>query len=112
MKRILGWLGVALAISACTSHDGSFTLLNKGKEPINRASVIVCNQTNEFRDIPSGKSIAGAYRVTSDSHFVIEVEFSSGRKLRKEDGYVTNGMGFRHEIIVTESAIQVTSRTR
>jgi hypothetical protein len=114
MKHFLNWLGVAIVIFICTScasHEGNFLLTNSGKELITRASVTICNQTNDFHDIPSGKRVAGTYKVTSDSHFVVEVEFSSGRKLRKEDGYVTNGIDFRHEIIVTESGIQVASRT-
>lgn len=92
----------------CTTSKGHFLLINKTMEPIARVSVKISGQTVELRDILPSKSAEGSYDVKSDSHFIIEVEFQSGKKLRKETGYVTNGMDFQHEIEVTGSDIDVT----
>lgn len=106
-------LGVTATIAvlfliSCTSNNGSFWLINKAKEPIARASVAICGQTIQLKDIEPNKSAAGSYTVKSDSHYVIQVEFQSGKKLQKETGYVTNGVDFKHEITVTDSDIEIT----
>ena len=84
-------------------------LVNKAKEPIARASVAICGQTIEMKDIQPNTSAAGSYEVKCESHYTIQVEFQSGNTLRKETGYVTNGVDFQHdEIVVTDSDIEIT----
>ena len=73
-----------------------------------RASVAICGQTIELRDIQPNTSVAGSYEVKSDSHYTIKVEFQSGKRLQKETGYVTSGMDFQAEIVVTDSDIEIT----
>ncbi len=99
---------VALFLISCANGKGSFSLVNKTKEPIARASVAICGQTIKLKDIQPNTSAAGFYKVTGDSGYTIEVEFQSGKTLRKETGYVTNGVDFQDEITVTESDIEIT----
>ncbi len=94
---------------SCGTHKGSFLLINRADEPIARASVIVCGQTIKLNDIQPTQSAQGFYKVRSDSHFNIVVEFQSGKKLQRETGYVTNGLDFQHEMVVTDTDITVTS---
>ena len=106
-------LGVAATIAvlfliACTNSKGSFSLVNKTKEPIARASVTICGQTIELKDIQPNASTVGSYEVKFDSHYTIQVEFQSGKTLQKETGYVTNGVDFTHEIVVADSDIEIT----
>ena len=98
----------ALLLASCTSNQGNFSLVNKATESIAHVSVGICGQTIELNGIKSNDRLTGSYKVTSDSHYTIEVEFQSGRKIKKETGYVTNGMNFRHEITVTDSDIRIT----
>lgn len=106
-------LGVATIIGAffltsCTSNKGSFTLLNKTTEPIARATVAICGQTIELRAIQPNISGAGSYEVKCESHYTIQVDFQSGKRLLKEVGYVTTGMDFQDKIVVTDSDIEIT----
>ena len=94
---------------SCVTNRGSFFLINKADEPIVRASVTICGQTIELNDIQLAQSAQGFYKVTSDSHFDITVEFQSGKKLRRETGYVTHGFDYQDEIVVTETNIEITS---
>jgi len=89
-------------------EQGYFFLVNKATEPIAHASVVICGQTIELKDISPSKGAGGSYKVTSDSHYTIQVEFKSGKRLKKETGYVTNGMDFQDEITVTDSDIEIT----
>ena len=96
---------LVLVMASCTANKGSFLLINKAKEPILRGLVTVCGQTIELKDIQPTKSAPGSYKVKFDSHYDIRIEFQSGKKLRKNIGYVTNGLDFHHEIVVTDMDI-------
>lgn len=97
----------SILIASCVAHKGDFLLINKTKEPISRGLVTVCGQTVELSNIQPGNSASGVYVVTSDSHYDISIEFQSGKKFRKELGYVTNGLDFHHEIVVTDADIEL-----
>jgi len=99
-----------IVMFSCAVHRGNFLVINKAKEPIARASVTVCGQTIEMKDIQPTKSAQGSYKVKSDSHFTVIVEFESGKKLQKEVGYVTNGLDFQHEIIITDADIEIADK--
>jgi len=97
----------ASLLSSYTVNTGRFLLVNNAAEPIGHASVSICGQTIQFRDIEPNKSAHGSYRVTSDSHYTIRLKFKSGRTLQKEAGYVTNGMNFNDQIIITDTDIEL-----
>ncbi len=105
---IIGIIFVMLMVSCSTNKNkGTFSLINQADEPIVRALVTVCGQSIELRDIQPGASASGSYNVKSDSHYIVEIAFRSGKKLRNEIGYITNGMDFQHEITVTGSSVKV-----
>lgn len=95
------------AMISCVANKGDFLLINKAKEPIARALVTVCGQTIELRDVQPGKSVSGSYEVKSDSHYDVRIEFQSGKRLQKGVGYVTNGLDFHHEIVITDTNIEM-----
>lgn len=101
-----------LLVTSCTTSKGRFVLINMAQEPIVYASVAICGktcwQTIELNNIPPGGSAASDYDVKTDGRYVIVVEFQSGRKLRKEAGYVSYGAEFEDEITVTGSSIEIT----
>lgn len=107
LRNVLVVTFALLLIISCETNKGSFLLINNSNDAISTASVKVCGQSIEFRDIPRLKSVVGSYMVKSDSHFDIVVKFNSGKELHKQIGYVTNGVDFRHEIVVTEKDIKL-----
>ena len=108
MKVAVIAISVILFMVSCAANKGSFLLINKAQELIARASVTVCGQTIELKDIQPTKSAPGSYKVKSDSHYDVRGEFQSGKKLQKAIGYVTNGLDFHHEIVVTDTDIEIT----
>lgn len=66
---------IALFVISCTASKGDFSLANMATEPIIRASVTICGQTIELKDIQPNTSAAGSYEVKADSHYVIHVKF-------------------------------------
>ena len=110
MKIVFILIGsiIVLFSSSCTTNEGAFELKNKTNELILRASVSICGQTIDFKNIKPGKSGKGSFKVKTDSHYIIWVEFESGKSLEKETGYVTHGMKYSHKITVTSSDIEIT----
>ncbi len=98
-----------LGMASCGNNTGSFLLLNKASEPIARILVNICGQSIEFKDVNPAHSASGSFKVKSDSHYKIEVEFQSERKLQKEIGYVTHGLHVEDEITITDKDIQITA---
>ena len=99
------YLLAGLSAASCGSTEGRFTVANRATEPIKQIVVTICGQTIALGPIDPQRTAVGAYNVTSDSHFVIDLTFVSGKTLHKEDGYVTNGVAYRHEIVVKNSEI-------
>jgi hypothetical protein len=93
--------------ASCLANKGEFLLVNKANEPVLRALVTVCGQTIELTGIQPSKSASGSYQVKSDSQYDVRVEFESGKKLEKKIGYVTNGIDFKHVIVVTDTDIDI-----
>jgi hypothetical protein len=112
MKRFILMIIVgmtALSLLSCGTNKGSFTLVNKSKESISSASISICGQTQQFMNIRPNDKISAFYRIKSDSHYAVQVEFQSGKKLQSELGYVTNGLDFKDEITVKDSTITIAS---
>jgi hypothetical protein len=100
-------VAVVFLLSSCLTNKGSFVLINKAKDTISQGFVTVCGQTIELKDIQPNKSMSGTYAVKSDSHYDIKVEFLSGKKISKQLGYVTNGLDFHDEFVVTDTDIDM-----
>ncbi len=90
-----------------SNNKGQFSLKNNASETISFASITICNQTIKLMNIQPGENVSGSYDVKSDSHYTIKIELQSGKSFLKEIGYVTNGMDFQHEILVTNSSIEI-----
>jgi hypothetical protein len=100
-------LAAALLSTSCAPNQGRFLLVNKAGELIARASVDICDQTFAFSNLAPNGSTSGSYIINSDGYYNIQVEFASGTRLHEETGYVTNGRNFLHEIVVTQSGIEL-----
>ena len=93
--------------TSCILRDnsGQITLINESGESIKTVRIEVCKQLIEFKTIRQGEKAKGTYKITSDSHYDILVTFASGKKLRKQLGYVTNGFDFQHTLVVKDADI-------
>jgi len=74
------------------------------------ARVRVCGRSFRFDNIMVSESLGASYKIGPDSHYSIEAQFRSGRRLRREDKYVTSGMNFTHEIAIGDSSVSVILR--
>jgi len=87
-----------------TSH---FVIVNKSDELIINSNIEICGQLFKTGNIKSHEEFNGTFVVKGDSHYKIAITFESGKEIKDELGYVTNGFGYRHTIIVTGSMISI-----
>ena len=97
-----------LTIGSCGSSVGRFSVVNQSSELLDSVSITICGQNFEFSKMPPAASAKAQYRVTTDSDFSVLVVFDSGRTLRREVGYVTNGVEYNHAIVITDSEVKLT----
>jgi hypothetical protein len=100
---------VVMSSASCTSGDSRFTVMNETGEAISHATIVVCGQTIEMREIPVAGRVSGTYRVKSDSDYDVTVKFANGNQLHRKVGYVTNGVRYADEISISTADISVKS---
>lgn len=112
------WKVIVQAVSLCFlvsmyftstafSYVGEVLIVNSATEPIKSGQVQVCGQKFKFGELEQGKTRVIQYKVRSDSHFELVVEFVSGKKLSKELGYVTSGREFKHVLTVKDDEASI-----
>ncbi|MCS6302259.1 MAG: hypothetical protein H8K07_01125 [Nitrospira sp.] len=93
--------------STALSYVGEVLIINSATEPIKNGQVEVCGQKFQLGEIGQGKTKAIQYKVRSDSHFALIVEFVSGKKVSKELGYVTSGRDFKHVLTLKDDEVSI-----
>jgi len=94
--------------SIVLGYEGEVLIVNLAIEPVKNGELEVCDQKFQFGGIDQGKSKLLLYKVRSDSHFRLVVEFNSGRKLTRELGYVTSGRDFKHTLTLKDYEVSLT----
>jgi hypothetical protein len=61
-------------------------------------------------EIAPGEAKMVAYKVTSESHYSVNVDFASGGRTRSNIGYVTNGADFDDVVQITPSGAELRDR--
>ena len=96
-----------MAASSFFSHQGEVSILNQATELVVKGEIDICDQKFSFENIKPNERKSFIYKVTSDSHYKVIVEFSPDKKLVKEMGYVTNGMDFKDTVVVKNDDIEL-----
>ena len=114
MRRIAVWtigllfsaVVILFAVVEIFAVTSEFSLQNNTSEPIAHASVKAGPTFFEFKNIEPGGKVTQTYRA-SDGILIARVEMSSGKTLDANGGYITNGMAFRHDIVVSDSGMEI-----
>jgi len=103
-------LAAVLAIGL-SSNKGEVSVVNQAAEPIRAGTIEICNQRLTLGETKPNESKRIHYKVKSDSHCNITIEFASGKKLTRHLGYVTSGMDFHDTLIVKDGDIAFENRS-
>jgi hypothetical protein len=98
-------LATLFAVLAFRTNRGDFSLENRAREAIARAAVQICHQKFEFGEIPPGEARTATFKIRTDSHYDVAVEFKSGRAIDAHVGYVTSGANFNDKLIVKDNEV-------
>ena len=104
---VMASMVVYSTITCSSENTGEVILRNSTSQTIAHATIEICNQTIEIDNIKPHKDYRNTFRIRSDSHYKVIVSFPSGKKMRKELGYVTQGFDFSHIITVSDSGISI-----
>lgn len=69
--------------------------------------IAVSGQKLEFTNLNPSEVHNATYWITQEGDYAVEVEFQSGKRLKKNVGYITRGINMHHELVVTDSDIEV-----
>ena len=107
-QSILLSIILVLFLSSCSNeYKGTFNIYNKSEKNISKISVKIADKSFTYKDIKINGYVNGTYLINSDSSYIIEVQFKSGLTLKKQLGYITNGMNFNHNIVITKKDINL-----
>jgi hypothetical protein len=114
--RIFFLLTMSMLLSAAflvaySGNQGEIKIVNHSSRVVVAGDLAVCKQKFKFYDLMPEKSVSFHYRVTSDSHYQIQLQFDSGATWQRDVGYVTNGMDFRDIALIGESEIELMQET-
>jgi len=98
----------ALVLSA---NKGEVLVVNRAAEPVIRGEIEICKQKFTFGPIKPSESKHISYKVWSDSHYKVTIEFQSGKRLTRELGYVTSGVDFNDTLTVKDNDILLENRS-
>jgi len=113
IKRLLMYVFLSSMlglISGCGKNKADFVLVNNSNEKIISGSVSLLKQSIKVGSIDAGGIVNGGFIIETDSHYHVEVQFESGRKIGKDVGYVTRGFDFNDEIIVSSNDVSIQSK--
>jgi hypothetical protein len=109
--RLLATAVMAVLVGAsCARHQGTLVFRNDSGEGISRITVAVCGRTLVIDGLKPAETRSASYRIC-EGHPVIEAEFTSGRHLRKDGGYITTGINIRHEMSISPDDIRLDDTT-
>jgi hypothetical protein len=111
IQRLIVVLSTSALFYACSNHTGHLVVVNSAKEPIADVVVLVCRQTIEAHDLQPGRKATGTVRVNCEGDYDVAVLFASGKRLHATTGYVTSGIDFSSEIVVTDVEIKLEATT-
>ena len=108
---ILCLFAVGLFALVFSANKGEVLVVNRAAESVARGQIEICKQKFTFGPIKPSETKHIFYKVWSDSHYKITVEFQSGKKLTRELGYVTSGVDFSDTLIVKDNDILLENRS-
>jgi hypothetical protein len=102
-------VGLALLlVVSCRRNSGTMSLRNEAPEPIARATLITSwGERVEAANVGLLETATLSYRVREEGDVWVEVVFPSGKRLESDKFYVTSGMDFQDEVVVTASEIRL-----
>lgn len=104
-------VGIIAYIRLLPPNTAKVAVVNKGSEQIQSGEVELCGEKFSFSKLEPGQSFKQDLKVTRDCHYEVTATFLSGKKVSGGVGYVTHGMDFNDQILVTDEAVELAAKT-
>lgn len=108
--KFLCLVGVLLAFEGCFREGtAELTIVNESSETVVVLRVTVDENMQMVRDLKHGEQTKMRFLVKRPSDYHIDVEFSSGRTIWKDVGYLVRETSILDKIIIHETGIEFNS---
>lgn len=119
-KKILITIGLLVLFAVCSltamsllrRNQGTVTVINVSSLSLDKVNILICNQRFELSKIKPGEKQRINFKVTSDSHYEVSVQFVSGKKMKQNVGYITNGINYEDNLIIKDNEIIIEQESR
>ena len=99
--------GALLAVVGCSEEGvAELTIVNQSNETVVLLQITVNEITQTVRDLKHSGQAKLYFQVNRTSDYHVNVEFSSGRKVLNEVGYLTRGTRISDVIVIKETDIE------
>lgn len=108
--KVLACLIILAAIAVFylrAPQKASVTVVNKAGKLLKTVTVELCGESATIESLAVQTSKKLELKVHSDCHYQVTAIFESGEKLSNGVGYVTHGMDFDDQIVITDSEIKM-----
>lgn len=106
MLLIIGYFA-GMSIACSKINNSEVILVNSSSENIEKISIELSGTTAILNNLKAGDKASITFVVRSDAHYKVTVQFSGGRKLEKDVGYVTPGFDYRDTILIYSNEIEL-----
>lgn len=79
--------------------------MNASSHVITDGKVLICEEKLLFSNLVKGKEVEFNFESTKDCAYNVTITLANGTELKATLGYVTHGMSFNDEIIVSNNKI-------
>ncbi len=80
-------------------------VINKSSSEVVKGSIEIAGQKFIISNLNVGEESIFKYKVFSDSGYLVQIEFVSGKRQNKSIGYITHGFIFNDKLIITDEDI-------
>lgn len=108
--KVLGFLIILVAVAVLyfrNPQKASVTVVNQASKALKIVTVELCGESVTIENLAIQTSKKLELKVHGDCHYQVDAIFESGEKLSNGVGYVTHGLDFDDQILVTDSEIKM-----
>ena len=107
LLKFLCLVGILLVVVGCSKKGvAELTIVNQSDETVVLLQVTVNENIQTVRDLKHGEQAKMRFLIKRPSDYHIDIEFSSGRTMWKDVGYLVSMASISDEVIINETGIE------
>lgn len=106
LLKSLCLLSALVVVGCSTEGRATLTVVNQSGKTVALLHVKVHENIQTVKDLEHGEEVEMQFPVKFDAHYHIYVEFTSGRTMRKDVGYLASMASISDKVIINQTDIE------